>query len=228
MTRIFLALALLAVGLLAANIVVGLTIDDYNNVFRKFYEARQHEEKLKQLSAPPAEVRTATSAMGDAAAELQPYKETAGTHLLLGLIAVFMTLLVNSITVTYFIGTSRWALEVVETYQLKPELAESTNRLKRAAFRWALLGIATAIAIPVFGAFSDPAASGLDAAAWVTPHLIAAILGTGLIGWALLMQAGKIGANYEVIERIVEQVQAIRAERGLDEEDDDEPGETEG
>ena len=48
-------------------------------------------------------------------------------HMLLGAAAALMTVLVNSITITYFIGTSRWCKEVCETYQL-----ESPNWPSRA------------------------------------------------------------------------------------------------
>lgn len=208
---------MLAAALLVANIVVGLSIGDYNGAFRDWFDALEQERQLKQISAPTSEVEAATQAVTDASRALQPFKETVGTHLLLGLIAAFMTLLVKSITVTYFIGTSRWALEVVETYELDTELAEASNRLKRAAFRWALLGIVAVFAIAVLGAFSDPAGPFLTGAAvWVTPHLMTAILGTALIAWALWMQVAKIGANHDVIEQIVAQVRKIRAERGLE------------
>ena len=39
-------------------------------------------------------------------------------HMLLGSAAGLMAILVNSITITYFIGTSRWCKEVCDTYQI--------------------------------------------------------------------------------------------------------------
>jgi hypothetical protein len=218
LTRIYLGLALLAVGLLAANIVVGWMIGDYNGAFRELHLAIRRSDELKARGAPRAEIEAATRRIEAAGRDLKPFVERKVTHFLLGLVATLVTLLVNSITVTYFIGTSRWCLEVVETYELDPSLARNSSRLKRQAFPWALIGILTVMAIASIGALSDPQGPfRTGAAVWVTPHLMAAILGTGLIGWALLVQLGKIAANYEIIEQIVADVRRIRAERGLDE-----------
>lgn len=219
MTRIFLGLALLAVGLLLANIVLGLMIGNYNEIWRQQFEAARELRDLRDRGAPQAEVEALQERIKATAARLQPLVRRKVTHFLLGLIAALVTLLVNSVTVTYFVGTSRWCLEVVDTYGLDPTLVEHCNRLKRQSFPLALLGIFTVLAIAVLGAFSDPAGPFLTGAAfWVVPHFFGAILGTCLIAWLLLLQHGKIAANYEVIEEIVEQVQRIRAERGLDDD----------
>ena len=44
----------------------------------------------------------------------------ATVHRLSGVAAALAVVLVNSIVVTYFVGTSRWCKEVAETYQLAP------------------------------------------------------------------------------------------------------------
>ena len=44
----------------------------------------------------------------------------ATVHRLSGVAAALAVVLVNSIVVTYFVGTSRWCKEVAETYQLSP------------------------------------------------------------------------------------------------------------
>jgi hypothetical protein len=218
LTRIFLVLALLAVGLLVANIVTGLMIGDYNGAFRELHQAVHEGERLKAERAPQPEISAASDRIDAASRRLKPFVERKVTHFLLGLVAALVTLLVNSITVTYFIGTSRWCLEVVETYQLDESLAARSTQLKRQAFPWALAGITVVILIATLGALCDPQGPFLaGAAVWVMPHQIAAFAGTALIGWALLAQLGKIGANHEVIEQIVADVRRIRAERGLDE-----------
>jgi hypothetical protein len=220
-SRIFLGLALLAVGLLVANIILGLMIGDYNEVYRERVEVERERAELKDRGASQAELEALRQKAAAVNQRLLPIRQRKVTHFLLGLIAALVTLLVNSVTVTYFIGTSRWCLEVVDTYGLDPSLVARSNRLKRQAFPLALLGFFTVFVIVVLGAFSDPAgAFPKDAAMWVTPHLLAATTGTGLIAWLLWLQLVRIDANYQIIEEIVEQVERIRAERGLDDEDD--------
>ncbi|MEQ8786053.1 MAG: hypothetical protein RIC55_07125 [Pirellulaceae bacterium] len=217
MSRIFLGLALLAVGLLVANIVLGLMIGDYNGVWREQFQAVGRLRELTSQGASQDEIDALRRQIDVTGDRLHPIVERKVTHFLLGLIAALVTLLVNSITVTYFIGTSRWCLEVVDTYGLDQSLVDRCNRLKRQAFPLALCGILTVLGIAVLGAFSDPAGPFLTGAAdWVTPHLLAATVGTGLIAWLLWLQLARIDANYKVIEEIVEHVRRIRAERGLD------------
>ena len=216
MARIFLVLALLAVALLIANAVLGFWIGDYNGAWQRYRAA--HTPSGVGREPPP------DSAAAEAAKhELDTCRDRKVTHFLLGLTSTLVTLLVNSITVTYFVGTSRWCKEVVDTYQLDEQLAQRSTILKRQAFPWALLGILVMMGIVVLGVCCDPAGPFPDttstwatSSAWVTPHMMAALLGTGVIAWAFAVQMGKIGANYEVIEEIVAEVRRIRAERGLD------------
>ena len=58
----------------------------------------------------------------------------ARVHRLMGVAAAIVVVLVNSIVVTYFIGTSRWCKEVVDTYSLDRELVRRSARLKRRTF----------------------------------------------------------------------------------------------
>ena len=60
--------------------------------------------------------------MGDLYARPEPTRETlqwATMHRLTGLAAALAVVFVESVVVTYFIGTSRWCKEVVETYQFE-------------------------------------------------------------------------------------------------------------
>ena len=73
-------------------------------------------------------------------------------HRLSGVLAALMVVLVNSMAVTYFIGTGRWCREVVETYGLDGSYIERSRRLKRSAFPFALLGmlaVVTVVAVSV-------------------------------------------------------------------------------
>lgn len=140
-----------------------------------------------------------------------------GRHMITGLSAALAVVFVESIVITYFVGTSRWCKEVTETYQLPPgDLAEST-RLKRKTFPLAVLGMMTVVVVGSLGAASDPGTGQPGTQRWANVHLIAAFTGFCIVCWTYYAAWLKIAANQGVIERIVAQVQQIRRERGLDE-----------
>ena len=137
-------------------------------------------------------------------------------HFLLGVLASLVTVLVNSVSVTYFIGTTRWCREVGEEYGLDASLYERSRALKRLTYPWALGGVFVMLGIICAGAAADPGANGGTSADWVVPHFMAAILGTAAIGWAFWVQVGTVGKNFEVIQEILGQVNAIREQQNLD------------
>jgi len=148
-----------------------------------------------------------------------PAQETLdwrGRHMLVGLAAALAVVLVESIAVTYFIGTSRWCKEVTETYRLMPDHLADSQRLKRRAFPWCVVGMLTAVAVSALGAASDPGTGRPNTASAAEIHLMAALAGVALIAWTYYQIWLKMAANQEVIERIVAEVARIRAERGLD------------
>ena len=55
----------------------------------------------------------------------------ATVHRLSGVAAAIALVLVNSIVVTYFVGTGRWCKEVSDTYQLGPTFVRRSNAIKR-------------------------------------------------------------------------------------------------
>ena len=65
-------------------------------------------------------------------------------HRLSGVFAALMVVLVNSMAVTYFIGTGRWCREVVETYGLSAALTQGAKAIKRAAFPGSVIGMLAA------------------------------------------------------------------------------------
>jgi hypothetical protein len=144
---------------------------------------------------------------------LQPVLRRNMLHTLLGIGGALVTVLVNSISVTYFIGTSRWCREVVEAYRLPEELAQRSLQLKRKTFPWSLAGILTIIVMVGLGAACDPTINLSSGAMYVTSHMLAAIVGTALITWAFLVQVVNIGANYDVIEKILKLVQEARGDK---------------
>jgi hypothetical protein len=138
-------------------------------------------------------------------------------HRLTGVSAALVVVLVESVIVTYFIGTSRWCREVVETYRLDPALARNSSRLKRRTFPWALAGMLAVVGIIALGGAADPSNTlQIDTAAWATWHLAGAILGILLIAWTYVAAWNNVHANQSVIEEIVAQVARVRRERGLD------------
>src|SRR3954465_11561386 len=80
-------------------------------------------------------------------------------HRLTGVAAALAVVFVECIVITYFIGTSRWCKEVVDTYQLDRSNIAESNRLKRRTFPWALIGILTVVGIIALGGAADPGAT---------------------------------------------------------------------
>jgi amino acid transporter len=155
--------------------------------------------------------------MGDLYAP-RPTEETlawATTHRLTGVAAALAVVFVESVVITYFIGTSRWCREVVETYRLDPSAVQASNRLKRRTFPWALLGMLAVVGIIALGGAADPATGRPNTQAWANWHLVGAIVGISLVAWTYVVAWNHIVANQEIIQRLVSEVQRIRSERGL-------------
>jgi hypothetical protein len=136
-------------------------------------------------------------------------------HRLTGMAAALAVVFVQSIVVTYFIGTSRWCKEVVETYRLDPALIGESTVLKRRAFPWAVLGMLAVVGVAALGAAADPATGRADTQSWANVHLAAALGGIAFIGWTYYLAWNYISANQAVIQRVLEQVARVRAEHGL-------------
>jgi hypothetical protein len=221
LARIFAVLALLAVLLLAANFVVGLGGGDFNAAAALKRETQKQlvdvERKLRggrMRNSPDLEAAKQAAAAADA--DFRGPRDQMTLHMLLGSAAALVTVLVNSITITYFIGTSRWCKEVCETYKISPELAERSTRLKRSTFPWALAGIMAVIITVGLGAAADPSgANWRRAAAFVLPHYLAAIIGLLIVIVAFWAQISRIAENYGVIEEILAEVERIRAAKVL-------------
>jgi hypothetical protein len=140
----------------------------------------------------------------------------AMVHRLLGVAAALAVVLVDSIVVTYFIGTSRWCKEVVETYRLDPDLLRRSVALKRSTFPWALLSMLVVVCVGALGAAADPMSGRVGTEHWVNIHLLGALAGLAFIAVSFYFQAQNIAAHHIVINDIVAQVRRIRQERGLE------------
>jgi hypothetical protein len=159
--------------------------------------------------------------LGDIAPNSPPeVLQRARVHRLSGVAAALVVVLVNSISITYFIGTGRWCKEVVDTYSLDRQLIAQSNRLKRSTFPYALLSMLAVVGIVALGGAADPAAAlrlapiaGMD---WDQLHLLGAMLGIAFIGYTYFVQWTNIVANRDVIESILAEVRRIRTEKGLE------------
>jgi len=140
-------------------------------------------------------------------------------HRLSGVFAALVVVLVNSMAVTYFIGTGRWCREVVETYGLDPQLVGRSRRLKRSAFPLALVGMLAVVGIVALGGAADPATGRRGSADWVTPHLGGGIGLAALIAWCFQAQVPIIRRQQELIDDVMRAVRRERSARGLDVDD---------
>jgi hypothetical protein len=221
LARIFSILAIVAVLFLAANFLVGLTAGDFNAAALHKRQTQNRVIKLeRQLrsrhAAESADLAKAKEEAAAADTEFRTPRARMTLHMMLGAAAALLTMLVNSITITYFVGTSRWCKEVCETYGFRPELAEHSARLKRNAFRWALAGIFSVIAIVLLGSAADPSGANWQrAASLVMPHYLAAMLGVVVVITSFLVQVSRIAENHAVIDEVVGEVQRLRTEQNL-------------
>jgi hypothetical protein len=140
----------------------------------------------------------------------------ARVHRLAGVATALTVVLVHSIVVTYFIGTSRWVKEVSEAYHLEPEFILRANRLKRKTFPWAVMGMLAVVGVIALGGAADPATGLPHTADWVTPHFLGAMAGLVFIGYCFFTEWNNIHANHTVINDVLVQVKQMREARGLE------------
>ena len=155
--------------------------------------------------------------LGDLHGQTDPAVLRWGTvHRLSGVFAALVVVLVNSMAVTYFVGTSRWVREVAETYGLDGALIERSRRLKRAAFPFAVAGMLAVVGIVALGGAADPATGRKGSRDWVTAHLVGALGLLAAIGWCFQAQVPKIRGQHELIDDVMAAVRRERQRRGLD------------
>jgi hypothetical protein len=220
LARIFSVLAVFAVLLLAANFVVGLWGGDFNAAALRYRTAQELDRRLRaDRTSSSSELEQARQEALAATDGFQTPRARMTLHMMLGSAAALVTVLVNSITITYFIGTSRWCKEVCETYHLDPALAERATRLKRSTFPWALAGILAVILIIGLGAAADPSGANWTLSAqFVVPHYVSATIGLVVVIAAFGVQINRIAENYGVIEEVMREVERVRtpSDKALD------------
>lgn len=157
--------------------------------------------------------------MGDLYARPLASRETlqwATLHRLTGISAALAVVFVESVAVTYFVGTSRWCKEVVETYGFDASTVVASNRLKRRTFFWAVAGMLAAVGIAALGGAADPATLRPNTKAWADWHLAGAICGMVFIVWTYFLAWSNIVANQAIIAQLAGEVREVRRQKGLE------------
>jgi hypothetical protein len=198
------SLSMLPIVLILVTMGVGWWIGDYNGAFAAVKASRMESNDTSD-----------TAVLQDLELMEQPQRRF-NYHFQLGLASALTTVLINSLSVTYLIGTSRWVKEVCEAYELAPALPDKSNQLKRQTFPWSLTGIISILIIVALGAASDPGTLNESTANWVLPHSFAAVIGACLIVAAIVVQAFNLHQNAKIIDEVVEEVRRARVARGLD------------
>ncbi len=216
MSRIFLVLAFISTALLIVAVGFGLRVGPYNKLYVSLMRSERELQQTRVAADDVAIIESQQQQVEQIYQELQGPRQRARLHMLMGILASLVAVLVSSISVTYFIGTSRWCKEVVDTYELDQRLASGSTRLKRRSFPCSLGGIVLVLMIVAFGAASDPGTLRESTSDWVLPHFAAALGGGTLITISFVFQAIFIHRNTEIVERILSQVREIRLQRGLD------------
>lgn len=183
---------------------VGWWIGDYNGVYA---------EVAKQASANPVAM-TDERIMADLE-KLEEPQSRFRIHFQLGLASSLAVVLINSLSVTYLIGTSRWVREVCEAYGLDQKYIQTSDKLKRRTFPWSIMGVFCILTIIAFGAASDPGTLRPTTASWVTWHSTAAMIGASIILIAIFVQAMNLHENSQIINEVVGEVRKERQARGL-------------
>jgi len=218
LSRIFSVLALISLTLIAVNLVIGFSIANWPEMAKEIRTAHQEIDKLNRdgLSEKDQQLQTARTKATDLIVASRPIRARVLFHMLLGIGAGIGAVLVNSISVTYFVGTSRWCKEVVDTYGLDRRHIQQSNALKRQTFPWAVAGMLAAVVMVALGGAADPGNSLADPAAWAMWHRLGAMLGLTFIGFSFWNQFNNILANFVLINVLMAEVHRIRQERGLE------------
>lgn len=135
--------------------------------------------------------------------------ESLGWHTLLGISTALVSVLVQSVAFTYFLGTGRWVQEATVAHELDMGYYRRSRVLKRRA---------TFIVVGAVGAISVVAwLGGATAAGWrMPPHLHEAAawalgsLYVGLCAW----EGRLIRANLDMLDKLVAAVNRAQAGRG--------------
>jgi hypothetical protein len=133
-------------------------------------------------------------------------------HLYLALFGILFNLGLHCLVFIYFLGTGRWVKEVALAYGLPDApLPRQTRELKRATFPPALLAMLVPIAAAAAGM-----AQLHQYGAWAGAlHAGLAVATLAVNVWAFRIEYHNVALNAGIIDRVMLEVERIRAERGL-------------
>ena len=212
-SRIILFLALFAVALGAVTVVFGLNQGNLTQMRSRYSEVQSDLKRLEAHIIKSDDEKQLIEQLRAEHASLIATSEHATAHRLLGIATALVIVLVDSIVITYFVGTTRWCKEVVTGYHFSPELVSRGNRLKRQTFAWSVVSMLTVVGIVALGGASDAGISPREGTeAWATPHLIAGLGGLALIVWVFYLQWNNLQENYESIRVVMKLVSEARGE----------------
>ena len=140
---------------------------------------------------------------------------TATTHFLLGLMSALSIMLVGGIVVTYFIGTSRWCKEVVETYSLDESLGPPQHSVETQDLPLGMLSMMTMIGMIATGTASDPNNRSSPQRCVGRRPSGCCHIRLPLIAVSFLVQLGNIRRQRDIIGEIVGEVRTDSAQARL-------------
>jgi hypothetical protein len=214
--RIFVGLAAVAMLLLVANVFVGLSGGDYNAAAHAYYTHGHLLETLTRQNTDAKAIAAATALHDELRVKALELRPQMSRHMLLGILAALMTLLACSVSITYFVGTSRWFKEVVDTYKLDQSYVNLSQQTKRQSFRWSVVGAIAILVVVALGAASEPTwANAQHSQEYVLPHYFAALGSMVLLVMSFAAQYMSLATNATLIESVMSDVRRIRQKRGL-------------
>lgn len=217
MSKIFIGLSIFTVGLTSVAFLTGYTAGDYNAATFRLRALQQDLYRIQgSVAADPVNIQRQKEDIEEGYGQLEPIRQSAIRHTLTGLVATLAAIFLGSISVTYFIGTSRWCREVAEAYGMDEDIIRRSKALKRRAFPSALIAIFASLVIAVLGAAADPGTLRPGTEKWVTPHHFVALASTFVILFCIWKQVRYISANHDIINEILEIVSRVRRENGLE------------
>ena len=179
----------------------------------------QRELRLTREKTSP-QYEQARSDYAEADTSFRTPRQRMTIHMLLGAAATLLAILVNCITITYFIGTSRWCKEVADAYKLDARFVRESTLLKRRTFPLAVMSMLAMVGVAALGGAADPAAAmrlePIAGITWAQIHLFGALAGLAFITWCFYRQWLNLLANQDIINQIQAEVRRIRLEKGLE------------
>ncbi|MFN0196078.1 MAG: hypothetical protein ACKVT0_04990 [Planctomycetaceae bacterium] len=141
-------------------------------------------------------------------------------HELTALGSLTFAMFVHAIVLTYFMGTSRWIEETARAYRLSADYQNRSRSLKYTTYPGMIGCLFLLVLTAAFGGAADPASPvrfegwfGLSAG---TIHLLMASATFAANLLVTFLEYSAILRNGRVISSVIDEVNRIRGERGLE------------